>query len=79
MSKKATTNKNIDAAFDMMMSDRRLTHLQIVEALYLTNSYGTVYKKLQIELPSDTARSNLGAQNVCRSAPLRLTSHTLQK
>ena len=46
--KNATTNKNIDAVHDMVMSVRRVTLLQIVDTLGL--SYGTVNRSLYIEL-----------------------------
>ena len=43
-----TTRKNVDAAYDMVMSARRVTLLQIVDTLGL--SYGTANTSLQIEL-----------------------------
>ena len=46
--KSATTHKNVDAVYDMVMSARRATLVQIVDALGL--SYGTVNRSLQIEL-----------------------------
>ena len=48
VAKSVTTHKNVDAVYDMVMSARRVTHLQIVDTLGL--SYGTVNTSLQIEL-----------------------------
>ena len=44
--KSATTHKNVDAVYDMVMSARRATLVQIVDALGL--SYSTVNTSLQI-------------------------------
>ena len=46
--KTVATNENIDAVYDMVMSVRRVTLLQIVDTLGL--SYGTVNRSLYIEL-----------------------------
>ena len=44
--KSATTHKNVDAVYDMVMSAQRATVVQIVDALGL--SYVTVNRSLQI-------------------------------
>ena len=46
--KSATTHENIDAVYDMVMSARRVTLVQIVDTLGL--SFGTVNTSLQTEL-----------------------------
>ena len=48
VAKKCTTNKNIDAVYDMVMSARRVTLVQVVDILGLR--YGTVNRSLYIEL-----------------------------
>ena len=44
--KSATTHKNVNSVYDMVMSARRVTLAQIVDALGL--SYGTLNTSLQI-------------------------------
>ena len=48
VAKSATTRKNFDVVYDMVMSARRVTFVQIADALGL--SYRTVNTSLQIEL-----------------------------
>ena len=48
VAKSATTRKNFDVVYDMVMSARRVTFVQIADALSL--SYRTVNTSLQIEL-----------------------------
>ena len=48
VAKSATTRKNFDVVYDMVMSARRVTLVQVVDVLGL--SYGTVKRSLYIEL-----------------------------